>query len=192
MISVVPVALSVRSLMNRNCDAPVDPQGCGLFDVTGLIVRADVVPEIDAEHVVQRDEDRELRHHREARGERIHLVLPVELHHLLVHPLLVVLEAFLELLHLRLEMSEPLHRVELLERQREQARPHEDRQRDDRPAPAIPMLSWKNTRIAWKKSISGWMTGVPGGRRDALSSGVRGVGDGGRGSGPRRGRSRRG
>ena len=28
--SVAPVALSVRSLMNRNCDASVDPQGTGV------------------------------------------------------------------------------------------------------------------------------------------------------------------
>ena len=29
----------------------------------------------------------------------------------------------------------------------------------DKPHPN-PSVSWMNTRIAWKKSISGWMTGV--------------------------------
>ena len=71
----------------------------------GLRLRADVVPEVRAQHVVQRQEDRELRDHREARGERVHLVLPVELHHLLVEALLVVLVALLQLLDLGLRAA---------------------------------------------------------------------------------------
>ena len=43
------------------------------------------------EHVVERDEDRDLEDQRQARGQRIDLVLLVELHHLLLLTLLVVL-----------------------------------------------------------------------------------------------------
>ena len=45
------------------------------------------------EHVEERDEDRDLEHDRQARRRRVDLVLAVELHQLLVLPLIVVLPA---------------------------------------------------------------------------------------------------
>ena len=70
------------------------------------------------ERVVERDEDRQLQEHRQARGSRVDLVLPVELHQLLVLLLLVVLVLLLDLLHLRRVAPAGLHRVDLLDRQR--------------------------------------------------------------------------
>ena len=52
------------------------------------------------------DEDRHLRHQRQARGHRIDLVLLVELHHLFVELLAVALVLVLQLAHLR---RQPLH-----------------------------------------------------------------------------------
>ena len=98
----------------------------------------DVVPQVDSQHVIERQEHRELRDHRQAGGEGVDLVLPVEAHHLLVEALLVVLVLVLERLDLRLESRHRLHRLELLERQRQQRRADEQRQRDDRRAPADP------------------------------------------------------
>ena len=93
---------------------------------------------------------------RQARPERVDLVLLVELHHLLVVALLVVLVLLLELLDLRRELLQRLHRLELLERQRDQQRAHRDRQRDDRHAPARPDGVVEEHDHRSKTSISGW------------------------------------
>ena len=61
---------------------------------------------------------------RQARGGRVDLVLPVELHQLLVLPLPVVLPALLDLLHLRRVRLEVLHRVDLAHRDRHEQDPH--------------------------------------------------------------------
>src|SRR6201987_540594 len=87
------------------------------------------------QRVVERDEDWELRQHRQARGSRVYLVLPVELHQLLVLLLLVVLVLLLDLLHLRRVLLQRLHRVDLLDRERHEQHPHHDGDRHDRPRP---------------------------------------------------------
>ena len=81
-------------------------------------------------------EHRQLQHEREARGERVHLVLLVELHRLLLQALLVVLVLGLDLLDLRLESAQRVHRADLLDRQRQDQEPHDHRERHDRPSPA--------------------------------------------------------
>ena len=68
--STVPVALSVMSWMNQNCDAPVDPHGFGLHGARRVDVRADVDAQVLAQHVEQRQEDRQLGDERQAGGER--------------------------------------------------------------------------------------------------------------------------
>ena len=83
----------------------------------------------------EREEDRELREERQARGGRVDVVLPVELHHLLVQLLAVALVLPLDLLHLRRVPLERLHRVDLPHRQRHEQDPHDDRGADDRPGP---------------------------------------------------------
>ena len=75
---------------------------------------------------IERDEDRELGDHRQARGRRVDVVLPVELHHLLVLLLLVALVLLLDLLHLRRVTLHRLHRVDLPHRQRHEADPDDD------------------------------------------------------------------
>ena len=87
------------------------------------------------QRVVERDEDRELREHRQARRRRVDVVLPVELHQLFVLLRLVALVLLLDLLHLRREALQVLHRVDLLHRQRHEQHPDDHRQRDDRPRP---------------------------------------------------------
>jgi hypothetical protein len=80
--------------------------------------------------------DRQLRDQGQARGERIDVVLLVELHHLLVQALLVVLVLRLQFLDVGRQALKRLHRLELLQGQRQQRRAHHDRQADDRQAPA--------------------------------------------------------
>src|SRR5262245_26176665 len=88
-----------------------------------------------AEREEQGDEDRELEQDRQAGGGRVDLVLPVELHQLLVLPLLVVLPALLDLLHLRRVHLEVLHGVDLPHHHGHEEDPHHDDERDDRPGP---------------------------------------------------------
>ena len=88
------------------------------------------------QRVVEGDEDRELQQHRQARGGRVDLVLPVELHQLFVLLLPVVLVLLLDLLHLRRVLLQRLHRVDLPDRQRHEQHPDDDRRGDDRPGPA--------------------------------------------------------
>ncbi len=90
------------------------------------------------EDVEERDEDRDLEDDRQARRGRVDLVLAVELHQLLVLPLLVVLPALLDLLHLRRMRLEVLHRVDLPHRHRDEHEPDEHDERDDRPRPREP------------------------------------------------------
>ena len=87
------------------------------------------------QRVVEGDEDRQLDEHRQARGSRVDLVLPVELHQLFVLLLLVLLVLLLDLLHLRRIALQVLHRVDLLHRQRHEQHPDDHGQRDDRPRP---------------------------------------------------------
>src|SRR4029079_5972914 len=96
----------------------------------GMEVRVEVL-----ERVVEGDEDRQLQEHREAGGSRVDLVLPVELHQLLVLLLLVALVLLLDLLHLRRVALQVLHRVDLLDRERHEEHPHHDRRTDARPRP---------------------------------------------------------
>ena len=91
-----------------------------------------------AQHVEQRDEDRDLEDDRQARGGRVDLVLAVELHQLLVLPLLVVLPLLLERLHLGRVRLQVLHRVDLLDGDRHEEDAHEHGEDDDRPRPGEP------------------------------------------------------
>ena len=95
--STQPVALTVRSGMKRkSCEAEdrsVDLLARHLLD---RLRRhggraADVAPQVALQEVEEADEERHLREQRQARGERIDLVLRVELHDLLLLALLVVL-----------------------------------------------------------------------------------------------------
>src|SRR3954454_9606997 len=86
--------------------------------------------------IEERHEERELEDEREAGAQRIEVVLLVELHELLLHPLLVFLVALLDLLHLWLEQLERLHRADLLEGQRQDQKADHARESDYRPAPA--------------------------------------------------------
>ena len=87
------------------------------------------------QRVVEPQEHRQLREHRQARGGGVDVVLAVELHQLLVLLLLVRLVLLLDLLHLRREPLQVLHRVDLPHGERHEQDPHEHRQRDDRPRP---------------------------------------------------------
>ena len=120
-------------------------------------LRADVVPEVGAQHVVQRQEHRQLRDHREAGRERVDLVLLVELHRLLLQALRVLLVLRLHRLHLRRELLQPDHRLRRLvgDRQQDRARTITVSATIDQPHPR-PSESWKNSRMPSKKSISGW------------------------------------
>ncbi len=87
------------------------------------------------QRVVEREEHRQLREHRQARGGGVDVVLAVELHQLLVLLLLVRLVLLLNLLHLRREPLQVLHRVDLPHGERHEQDPDDHRQRDDRPRP---------------------------------------------------------
>ena len=65
-------------------------------------------------------------------------MLLVEGHDLLLLALLVVLVALLDPLHLRRQSLQRLHRAHLLEGEREDRQPHDDREADDREPPAEP------------------------------------------------------
>jgi len=124
--------------MKRNCDAAVSPHDCG-FDVPGgLNARADVVPQIGAQHEVHREEDRQLRHRRQERPERVDPVLPVERHRLALKAPRVRAVFVAQLPDLRGELRHPVHRAQLLERQRQQQGADEHRERDDRETPSQP------------------------------------------------------
>ena len=88
----------------------------------------------DQQHLVERVEDRDLEQDRQAAGGRIDLLRLVELQDFLLLALLVVLEALLDRLHLRLNLAHRGHRLELLLRDREHDRADDQRQADDRHA----------------------------------------------------------
>ena len=77
----------------------------------------------DEEHLVEREEDRDLHRHRPAAGERIDLLLLVQLHQRLLLLDLVVLEALAELRHLRLHLLHRAHRLVGLVGEREEDEP---------------------------------------------------------------------
>ena len=134
----MPVARLVRSGTKRKLDSGLSPHGTGCTTRGRVDVRADVVPQVGAQHVVERQEDRQLRDHRETGRERVDLVLPVELHRLLLESLRVVLVLRLQHLHLRRELLQPDHRLRRLVGDRQQDRPHQQRQEHDRPSPSEP------------------------------------------------------
>ena len=110
--------------------------GGGVGRLEGMLdAGADVVSQAGPERVEEADEYRQLEDQGKKRGERVDLVLPIELHDLLLLALLVVLVLRLDRFQLGRHPLELLHRVELLEGQRQQQRPDHNRQRDDRPTP---------------------------------------------------------
>ena len=101
--ATAPVALSVRSGMKRTATRRSRPHGRRARHGLAGCMSGRCRPQVLAQHVEQRDEDRQLEQQRQAGGERVDLVLLVELHHLLLVTLLVVLVLLLELLDLRRE-----------------------------------------------------------------------------------------
>ena len=83
------------------------------------------------EHLVEREEHRDLQHDRQTARRRIDLLAPIELHQLLVHPLAVLAVALLELLHLGLQRLHLAHRRVGLVGQREEQRLDQHRHHQD-------------------------------------------------------------
>ena len=96
---------------------------------------ADVLLQVAAQHVEQRDEDRQLQQQRQARRERVDFVLAVEVHDLLLLALFVVLVLLFQRLDMRGQALHLLHGLQLPERQRNQQRPDDHRQTHDRQSP---------------------------------------------------------
>ena len=115
-----------------------------LCGVLGAVVgrdqpfRADVLLQVRAQHVEQRDEHGQLQNQRQAGRQRVDFVLLVELHQLLLLALFVVLVALFDLLHLGRQPLHLLHRLQLAVGQRNQHRPDQHRQEHDRQPPAAP------------------------------------------------------
>ena len=86
----------------------------------------------DQQRLVERVEHRDLEQDRKAARGRVDLLGLVELQDLLLLALLVVLEPLLQCLHLRLDLAHRRHRLELLLRDREHDRAHDQCQADDR------------------------------------------------------------
>ena len=123
MISAAPVAFS-SSVTPRKLGSP--------------LAASSVRELVAAQQVEERHEDRQLEEQRHAGGERVDLVLLVERHHLPLLALAVVLVLLLDLLDLRLVRLQRAHRADLLQRQRQDRQPGDDRQQDDRDPPADP------------------------------------------------------
>ena len=81
---------------------------------------------------VQRVENGDLHHHRQAAAEGVHLVGPVQLHRLPLQALRVALVLRPQRIDLRLQRLHRLHRPHALEREREEQHLRDDRQQDDR------------------------------------------------------------
>ena len=81
--------------------------------------------------MVQPYPDRELDEHGTETAERVHALLPVQLHRLLRGALPVALVAILNLLHLRLERAHRLYLAALLHRERHERQPNQQREGDD-------------------------------------------------------------
>mmetsp|Transcript_18432 Transcript_18432/g.29967 ORF Transcript_18432/g.29967 Transcript_18432/m.29967 type:complete len:301 (+) Transcript_18432:1403-2305(+) len=88
----------------------------------------------DKDHLVEREEDRDLEQDRQTARSRVHLFLLIELHHPLLHFLPVVARGFLELFHLGLKLFHLGHRDIGFIGQWEQDRLDHQRQPNDRPA----------------------------------------------------------
>ena len=91
-----------------------------------------------AQHVEEGDEDRQLGDQRDAGGKGVDFVLLVEAHHLLLHALAIVFVFRLDLFDLRLQRLQRAHSLQLPVGERDQQRPGDDRQGDDRHPPAQP------------------------------------------------------
>src|SRR5882724_7960492 len=84
------------------------------------------------EHAVERKKYWNLHHHRQATGNRVDLVLFVELHRLRVQPLRIVLVLLFELVDQRLELLHGLHRLDALRLDRPEENLDADGDEDDR------------------------------------------------------------
>jgi hypothetical protein len=96
------------------------------------------VPQVGAQHEVHGEEDRQLRHRRQERPERVDPVLLVERHRLPLQALPVRAVLLAQPLDLRGDLGHPVHRAQLLERQRQQQGADQHRERDDRETPSQP------------------------------------------------------
>ncbi|ABA49432.1 hypothetical protein BURPS1710b_0305 [Burkholderia pseudomallei 1710b] len=103
------------------------------------------------QHPVQRDEHRNLDHHRQAAAKRVHLLRLVQFHQRRVHLLRIALEAFAQRLHPRRDFLHPRHRLVARRRQREEHRLDQQREQHDRPAPiadeAVNLLEQPEQRL---------------------------------------------
>ncbi|MPL75568.1 hypothetical protein SDC9_21394 [bioreactor metagenome] len=88
----------------------------------------------DVDHLVEREEDRDLQQHRQTACGRVDLLALVEGHHLLLHLLRVALGALFHRLHLGLQLLHLRHRDVGFARQREDQGLDDDGEPDDRPA----------------------------------------------------------
>ena len=180
--SSVPTGFSIIESMKRN-----DSFGPGISQAESLARTSQrkLSPRSIAE---EREEDRQLQQQRHAGGERIDLVLLVELHHLLLLALAIVLVLRLNRLQLWLQLLKGPHRADLSQRQRHDCHPHREGQGDDRGAPAEPdrVVKEDDDRLGdvgedggegerhWFLSGSVWaLSGGPGRKSLRLSSGSR-------------------
>ena len=83
----------------------------------------------DEQHLVEREEHRELQQHRQAARGRVDLVLRVQLHHLFLLAFAIVLVEFFDALHVGLHLLHLRHRLVALVGEREE-QPLEDHGRD--------------------------------------------------------------
>ena len=130
----------------------------------------------DVEHLVEREEHRDLDHDRQAAGHRVGADALVERHHLLVEPLLVVAEALAQLRHLRLEQLHLAHGAIGFVGEREEERLDEHRQQHDGEA-EIADAACRRSRASGRSAWSGNRTsrnrwrGRSAARRVAIRSG---------------------
>ena len=102
------------------------------FDVVGGVGRTSASAGEAVEHAVHDEEHRHLQQQRQARRQRIDLVLLIELHHLFVELLAITAMLCLEPLHLRLQTLHLEHALGALERERGHEDHHGERDQRDR------------------------------------------------------------
>ena len=87
----------------------------------------------DKDHLVKREEDRDLHQDWQTARGRVHFILLIKLHHALLHLLAVIARVFLELFHFWLQLFHFGHRHVGLIRQRQEDRLDDQGQTNDRP-----------------------------------------------------------
>ena len=122
--------VSFSGMWPNSSDWPNDSARSSFEEAVLLAVLGGLV-----EHPEQRQEDRHLHQDRQAGRERVGARLAVERHRLLGEPLAVVAVLLLQLLDPGLDQLHVAAGLDLLDEQRDQRRPHHERQADDRQRP---------------------------------------------------------